>query len=139
MLEKNSRLTEDHTKLYIEFERAGYFQPSYLQTFIRVAELFVLAGVGLSLTYHPNNALKFIGIIFLSTARVRGGFLQHELGHYSQLGNPKLDRILEAVIYGKYSTDQFSKKKRKNVLQSCFYEFVKQLVYVKKSLIQVPF
>ena len=47
VLKRNRDLTEDFTKLHLELEREGAFEPSYVQGFIRITELFVLAGIDL--------------------------------------------------------------------------------------------
>lgn len=102
VLKRNRALTEDFTKLYLELDREGYFKPSYLQAFLRMAELFVLAAIGYVLLQSQNFTVSSIGIVFLGFAQGRCAYLTHELGHYSYTGNPKIDRILHSITDGKY-------------------------------------
>lgn len=104
ILEKNRRLTEDFTKLHYELEREGYFKPSYMHAFLRVMELFVLAAIGLGLFFHD---MKLIGIFVITLSRGRTAFLQHEIGHLAYSGNPKVDRLVQVFLQGKYSNTSF--------------------------------
>ncbi|KAJ6635864.1 Acyl-lipid (8-3)-desaturase [Pseudolycoriella hygida] len=100
VLKKNRSLTEDLTKLYLELEHEGAFKPCYVQAFIRFVEPFLLAGIGISLFYDPRFAMQVLGILLMILARGRAALLVHELGHYSYSGNPKVDRIFQAILDG---------------------------------------
>lgn len=78
MREKNRALTEDFTKLYLELEREGYFEPSYVHNILRMIELFVIAAVGYVLLQCQSNAVKLIGIILIGLMQGRSGWIQHE-------------------------------------------------------------
>lgn len=102
-MEKNRRLTEDFNKLFIELENEGCFEPSYFQAFLRLAELFVFAGIGIVLYFGNSNACyKIVGFVLMSLARSRAAFLTHELGHYSFTGNTKVDTLIDIFVHGKY-------------------------------------
>lgn len=101
-VKKNRGLTEDFTKLYVELESNGYFEPSYVQAFVRLAEIFVLFGVGFYLVCTSHSILiRLIGIAVFTLSRARASFFVHELGHYSYTGNPKVDRIVDVTVHGK--------------------------------------
>lgn len=99
-LKKNRALTEDFTKLYLELEREGLFEPSYIHIILRSAELFLLAAIGYMLLQCQNIVAKFIGIFFFALMQGRVGWLQHESGHRSLSGNPKFDRLFHAIMLG---------------------------------------
>lgn len=102
VLEKNRSLTEDFTKLYLELQKEGCFEPSYVQAFLRFMELILFAGIGIALCYNQSFASKFFGVFFIMVARARAAFLMHEQGHYSYSGNPKFDRIMQSIVLGKF-------------------------------------
>ncbi|XP_037036807.1 acyl-lipid (8-3)-desaturase-like isoform X3 [Bradysia coprophila] len=97
VLKKNRSLTEDFTKLHLELEREGYFDPSYMQSLVRLMEMLFWAVVGLMLYYNQKHLL---GVIALTLARIRTGFMVHELGHNSYTGSPKVDRVLGIILQG---------------------------------------
>lgn len=101
MLEKNRALTEDFTKLYLEFEREGLFEPSYTHNILRMIELFVMAAFGYQMLQTENYIVKFIGIVLLGLAQGRSGWITHESGHNSLSGNPRFERIFHAILTGK--------------------------------------
>ncbi|KAJ6635865.1 Acyl-lipid (8-3)-desaturase [Pseudolycoriella hygida] len=100
VLRKNRSLTEDLTKLYLELEHEGAFEPCYVQAFIRFVEPFLLAGIGISLFYDPRYPIQALGIMFMVLGRGRAALLMHELGHYSFSGNPKVDQAFQAIFDG---------------------------------------
>lgn len=103
MLKKNRNLTKDFTELHLELERDGYFKPSYLHAFIRLMEVVIFLGVGGAMVFNQSFVIKLLGTFFITLARIRGAFLVHELGHYSYSGNSKIDRIVCALLHGKYT------------------------------------
>lgn len=103
-MKRNRSLTEDFAKLHVELQKEGCFEPSYMQAFLRVAELFVFAGAGIVLYCGNSNPYQWIfGLLLISLARIRAAFLTHELGHYSFSGSPKVDRFVDIFIHGKYT------------------------------------
>lgn len=101
VLKKNRALTEDFTKLYLELEQEGFFEPSYVHNILRFTELIVMAAVGYALIQCENYVAIIIGSILLGLMQGRSGWMQHESGHLSLSGNPKLDRIFHALFFGK--------------------------------------
>lgn len=101
VMEKNRILTKDFTKLYLELEREGLFEPSYTHIFFRVVEVLVMMFVGYRLLWFQNNLAKLIGIVLIGLTQGRFGWLQHECGHNSLSGNPKLDRLFHILFIGK--------------------------------------
>lgn len=93
-------MSEDFTKLYLELEQEGLFEPSYIHNILRMAELIVMGAVGLVLLQSQHFAAKFVGILLMGLMLGRTGWIQHECGHHSLSGNPKLDRIFQALIFG---------------------------------------
>lgn len=100
--EKNRILTEDFTKLYLEFDNEGLFEPSYWHIFVRIVEVLVLGFAGYSLLCCQNFVAKCVGTIILGFAQGRCGWIQHETGHHSWTGNPRLDRFLQVIFVGKH-------------------------------------
>lgn len=101
MLKKNRALTEDFTKLYLELENEGFFKPSYTHNILRFVELLIMAAIGYALIQCQNNLAKVIGSVLIGLTQGRSGWMQHESGHLSLSGNPKLDRIFHALFFGK--------------------------------------
>lgn len=101
MLKKNRALTEDFTKLYLELENEGFFEPSYTHNILRFMELLVMAAVGYALIQCQNILAKVIGSVLIGLMQGRSGWMQHESGHLSLSGSPKLDRIFHAIFFGK--------------------------------------
>lgn len=101
VLEKNRILTEDFTKLYLELEKEGLFEPSYKHMFLRTVEVILMFLVGYRLLWFQNIFAKLVGIVLFGVAQGRCGWLQHECGHRSLSGNPKLDRLIHVLFIGK--------------------------------------
>lgn len=77
------------------------FKPSYIHNVYRIAELFAIAYVGYLLLFSQSYIVKFLGCALLGLAQGRSGWVQHESGHHSLTGIPKLDRVLHDIIFGK--------------------------------------
>lgn len=101
VLKKNRALSEDFTKLYLELENEGMFEPSYTHNILRFVELIVMATVGYMLIQCESKFAIVIGSILIGLVQGRSGWMQHESGHLSLSGNPKLDRIFHALFFGK--------------------------------------
>lgn len=104
VLKKNRALTEDFTKLYLELEKEGMFEPSYTHNILRVLELVVIGVVGYALLQWQSVFAKIIGSVLIGLMQGRSGWMQHESGHNSISGKPKVDRILHALFFGKHNT-----------------------------------
>lgn len=101
VVKKNRALTEDFTKLHLELEKEGIFEVSYTHSFLRTMEFILLFAFAIALLQWQNCVARFIGSIMFGLAGGRAAYLGHELGHLSYSGNPKFDRIVHAVTYGK--------------------------------------
>lgn len=95
-------MSDDFTKLYLELEREGLFEPSYIHNVLRMVELFMMAALGYYLLQWQNSGAKLLGIALIGLMQGRSGWIQHESGHHSFSGNPKFDRFFHAVIFGKF-------------------------------------
>lgn len=71
--------------------------------FLRVMELFVLGAIGYTLLQWQNYFVRIFGIVFVVFAQLRCMYVVHEMGHYSYSGNPKVDRIFQAITDGMYT------------------------------------
>ncbi len=100
--QRHKALTEDFTKLYLELEKEGMFKPSYVHNVYRIAEIIAIAYVGYLLLFSQSYIVKFFGCALLGLAGGRIGWVQHEGGHHSLTGIPKVDRVLQDIIFGKY-------------------------------------
>ncbi len=101
MLQKNRLLTEDFTKLFLELKSEGLFEPSYVKILLRTIDILVTGLIGYYLLCSTNYMLKSVGVVLLGLAQGRCGWVQHEGGHYSLSGNPKVDRFLQIIFMGK--------------------------------------
>lgn len=93
----SSALVKDFHILKDELEAEGFFKPSYLHVFYRIAELLVMHAIGLHLVF---NGWYYSGISILGVASGRCGWLMHEGGHYSLTNNISIDRGLQIIVYG---------------------------------------
>jgi len=94
-------LNEDFTKLYLELEKEGMFEPAYLHNFLRILEIIGIALLGYFCLFSGSYLVKFFGVVLIALAQGRSGWMQHESGHRSLTGKPNADRCLHAVIFGK--------------------------------------
>ncbi|ODM92744.1 Fatty acid desaturase 2 [Orchesella cincta] len=97
---RHRAMTEDFTKLYLELEKEGMFKPSYIHHVYRIVELFGIAYIGYLLLFSQSYMIKLLGCALIGLAQGRSGWVQHESGHHSMTGNPKVDRILHALLFG---------------------------------------
>lgn len=104
VMEKNRILTEDFTNLYLELEQEGLFKPSYTHIFLRIIEVIIMGLVGYRLLWFQNHFAKIIGIVLIGLTQGRCGWLQHECGHNSFSGNPKIDRLFHIIFIGMISS-----------------------------------
>lgn len=112
-------LTEDFTKLYLELEKEGLFKPSYTHIFLRITEVLLMGILGYNLLLSQNSTVKLIGIVLFGLTQGRCGWIQHEGGHNSLSGNPKLDRIFHVIFIGKHLKHNI-KEKRARLKNTCF-------------------
>lgn len=101
MLKKNRALTEDFTKLYWQLENEGYFEPSHTHVFFRILEIFVMEIVAICLLNSEHFFANVVGVVIAGLTHGRCGWIQHECGHYSFTGYPKVDRIFQSLFMGK--------------------------------------
>ncbi|KAJ6647039.1 Acyl-lipid (8-3)-desaturase [Pseudolycoriella hygida] len=99
-LKKNRALTEDFTKLYLELEREGYFKPSYVHIAYRLVELLLMSALGAYLSQIKTFWVQIVAVFVCGITAGRSGWVQHEGGHYSLTGNPKIDRYLQILTIG---------------------------------------
>ena len=90
------KLTLDFRKLSKELKDEGYFEPDIIEVTYRIFELIGLFIMSLYIYRYSSICGIFIYGIFSG----RCGWLMHEAGHYSLTGNIKIDRYLQAIIYG---------------------------------------
>jgi fatty acid desaturase len=76
------------------------FKVSYLHNIYRVFEVIAIGYIGYLLLFSQNYLIKFLGCMLLALAQGRSGWIQHESGHHSFTGIPKIDRLFHAVIFG---------------------------------------
>jgi fatty acid desaturase len=98
---RHEALTADFLKLYKELVAEGLFEPSIPHIVYRISELVIMAALGLYLISAESWGLKLLGILSFSMFQGRSGWLMHEGGHHSLTGNSKVDRFIQAVVYGK--------------------------------------
>jgi acyl-CoA 6-desaturase (Delta-6 desaturase) len=79
-------LLEDFQKFTKELEAEGFFKPSIPHVIYRIVEILFLYVVG---AYMVRNNMMVLGIISMAIAQGRCGWLMHEGGHYSMLGESK--------------------------------------------------
>jgi fatty acid desaturase 2 (delta-6 desaturase) len=93
----SSALLKDFDALTKELEAEGFFKPSYLHVFYRIAEVILMHVIGV---YMILNGYYYSGAVVFGVASGRCGWLMHEGGHYSLTGNIAIDRFMQVVIYG---------------------------------------
>lgn len=101
-IEKNAlpgqiSLLADFDELTRQLEKEGFFKPDPVHVTYRVLEILALYVVGFWLLLHGQILL---GLISMSIAQGRCGWLMHEGGHYSLTGNINIDRGLQVILYG---------------------------------------
>lgn len=101
-MERHKSLTQDFVQLFNELKAEGYFEPSPRHIIYRLAELLIFAAMGLHfLNGEYEGFLRIFGILSFAMFGGRCGWLMHEGGHHSLTGNSKVDRLLQAFLYGK--------------------------------------
>lgn len=101
---RRQALTEDFTKLYHELREEGYFEPSIAHVTYRITELIALGLSGYLLLQSETLQWRILGYLVFSLYFGRVGWLQHEGGHYSLTGRPKVDRFIQTIVLGKFDT-----------------------------------
>jgi len=79
-------------------KKEGYFEPSYGHIAYRLTELFLLHIIGFYLMMKTEWIA--LGLIIFSIGNGRCGWLMHEGGHGSLTGNLKVDKLLQALLFG---------------------------------------
>jgi len=98
--EKHKALTEDFMKLYHDLIEEGMFKPSVGHITYRLLELIMFAAFGLYFITSENAALRVLALFSFAFFQGRSGWLMHEGGHHSLTGNSKVDRFIQAAVYG---------------------------------------
>jgi len=99
-LKRHQALTEDFNHLYLELEKEGLFEPSYIHNAYRLVEIVAIGVIGYLLLFSQSYVIKLLGALLLGLAQGRSGWMQHELGHHSLTGRPKWDRFLHSIVFG---------------------------------------
>jgi len=97
---RHAALTKDFQALHKSLEEEGFFKPSIPHVIYRISELIAFLTFGLYLVSFGNPILTTLGVISVALFQGRSGWLMHEGGHHSLTGNPKIDRFIQAVVYG---------------------------------------
>jgi fatty acid desaturase 2 (delta-6 desaturase) len=96
-----AELAKDFQKLTDDLKAEGFFKPDHTHVVYRLAEIFALFAIGLSLFLDSSSwALKIAGLIIVGIVEGRCGWLMHDGGHGSLTGSPKLDKHLQNFLYG---------------------------------------
>lgn len=90
-------LMKDFNDFTVQLEKEGFFKPSVPHVIYRCLEIFVMYGIGFWLL---RNEQIILGIILISLAQGRCGWLMHEGGHYSLTGKIAIDRAIQILFYG---------------------------------------
>jgi fatty acid desaturase len=98
--ERHKALSQDFLKLYQDLLKEGMFKPSIGHVTYRILELVLFAIFGMYFISSENTALRVLALISFAFFQGRSGWLMHEGGHHSLTGNSKVDRFLQAIIYG---------------------------------------
>jgi len=114
-------LDDDFWKMYNEIKNEGLFEPSPSHIALRIVEVIML-GIIVSFSYYwvqtsnlspvISTLLSYMIVALGGFFSGRCGFLQHEGGHNSLTGNPKVDDLITKLSIGtKSSYHQSSKSK----------------------------
>jgi fatty acid desaturase len=100
--QRYKEMTEDFRKLHDEAEKEGLFEPVYFRNFLVVLEVtLVMALGGWIVMSNEGLLMKALGAMVVGLGMGRMGLLQHECGHNSVSGDPKTDKMLQNIFYGK--------------------------------------
>lgn len=101
--ERYKNMTKDFVELLNQVEEEGLFKPVYFRNFLVVVEVTFTMCLGAYIVMNNAGFLwKVLGAIITGIGMGRMGLLQHECGHNSVTGNPKKDKFLQNIFYGKY-------------------------------------
>jgi hypothetical protein len=107
-------MTADFVVLHKEAEAEGLFKPVYWRNFMVVLEVTFTMALGAWIVSNNDTILyKCLGAVIVGLGMGRMGLLQHECGHNSVSGNPKMDKMLQNIFYGLL-------KNHKKIIQICF-------------------
>lgn len=99
-VESSRKLNDDFKNLHAEFVEAGMFRPCLWHVSYRLLELVVLLCLSLYLIYRETPAAIAAGTVILAIFFGRVGWLEHEAGHRSLTGRPRLDKLIELIFFG---------------------------------------
>ncbi|CAG7785810.1 unnamed protein product, partial [Allacma fusca] len=98
---KYRQLTRDFCRLFQEFQTEGLFEPNLAYVGVKILELVCLGSLGLCLVLKSGSlAVTGVGILVLNVFQLRIHYFIHEGGHNSLTGNPRMDRLIQAIAYG---------------------------------------
>jgi hypothetical protein len=106
--EKNAKLSADFRQFSMQLERDGYFKPDLGHAIIRITEVILLLVVGVIAAFVSSNSEEKIQCVLAATVAVislglyqgRCGWLEHECGHNSFTGIPKVDKYVHNTRTG---------------------------------------
>eukprot|EP00030_Apusomonadida_sp_AF-17_P001838 a201_582.p1 GENE.a201_582~~a201_582.p1 ORF type:complete len:418 (+),score=145.36 a201_582:45-1256(+) len=90
------QVEKDFIAFRSQLEAEGYFRPSPVHIAYRFLEILAIHFIGLKLLFAH---WWWTAALVLGVGAGRCGWLMHEAGHYSLTGVPKLDRLLQAILY----------------------------------------
>lgn len=93
---REQEMTNDFREMRTKLINNGCFDADYMHAYFRLMELMFYFGLGTFLASYNIYASMFAFIVF----QTRSGWLQHEAGHNSLTGFPKIDRVIQTVTFG---------------------------------------
>jgi fatty acid desaturase 2 (delta-6 desaturase) len=110
--ERRSRLDKAFQELHKQLLEEGWYEPSYIHTFLRLFELVLLFVIGFSIALWsgwglspeqqvtPLSYLGWLGLFILGIGQARCGWVMHEAGHYSLSGSIFFDQFIQLIVLG---------------------------------------
>jgi fatty acid desaturase len=93
---REKEMTNDYRDMRRTLINNGCFDADYMHVYFRLMEIMFYFGLGSVLASHNMYASMLAFIVF----KTRCGWLQHEAGHNSLTGFPKIDRLIQTVTIG---------------------------------------
>mgnify|MGYP001387627787 CR=1 FL=1 len=102
-------IEKDFTNLRNKLVREGWFEPSWTHVAWRIVSNACLWMFGMYMMSLTSRLGLFLGVIVCSVAYKQVGWIQHEGGHSSLTGNPRVDRCIQAFYYNIVLAGHFQK------------------------------
>lgn len=96
-VDNDIQLTNDFESWRYQLEKEGFFEPSLLHVCYRIIELILIFWLGL---YSASKGWIFTSILIHGIFGCRCGWVQHECGHNSFTGYPKIDKVIQSITIG---------------------------------------